>query len=91
MLNLFAITVMRRATSSGNVNNGRKTKKKKNKQVQKQADNDSDSEGGRIAAVEEIMFLMHEEHDGRFGPTVEEKITIVSDDTIPSTLQMVMI
>jgi hypothetical protein len=25
---------------------------------------------------------MHEEHDGRFGPTVEERITVVSDDTI---------
>jgi hypothetical protein len=54
----------------------------KKKQVQKQGDSDSDSEGGRIAAVEEIMFLMHEEHDGRFGPTVEERITTVSDDTI---------
>jgi hypothetical protein len=28
------------------------------------------------------MFLMHEEHDGRFGPTVEERITVVFDDTI---------
>jgi hypothetical protein len=28
------------------------------------------------------MFLMHEEHDGRFGPIVEQRITVVSDDTI---------
>jgi hypothetical protein len=74
MLNLYAITAVRKATSSGNVKNGRKIKK----QVQKQAD----SEGGRIAAAKEIMFLMHEEHDGRIGHTVEERITIVSDDTI---------
>jgi hypothetical protein len=60
----------------------KKDKKKKKKQVQKQADSDSDSEGGRISAVEEIMSLMYEEDDGRFGPTVEERITVVSNDTI---------
>jgi hypothetical protein len=60
----------------------KKDKKKKKKKVQKQADSDSGSAGGRIAAVEEIMLLMHEEHDDRFGPTVEERITVVSDDTI---------
>jgi hypothetical protein len=90
MLNLFAITAMK-GHIKWQCEQWKKDKNKKKKKVQKQADNDSDSEGGRIAAVEEIMFLTHEEHDGRFGPTVEEKITIVSDDTIPSTLQMVMI
>jgi hypothetical protein len=25
---------------------------------------------------------MYKEHDGRFGPTVEERITVVSDNTI---------
>jgi hypothetical protein len=60
----------------------KKDKKKKKKQVQKQGDSDSDSERGRISAVEEIMFLMHKEHDGRFGSTVEKRITVVSDDTI---------
>jgi hypothetical protein len=60
----------------------KKDKKKKKKYVQKQAYSDSDSEGGYISAVEEIMSLMYEEHDGRFGPTVEERITIVSNDTI---------
>jgi hypothetical protein len=73
---------MSRATSSGIVNNGRRTKGKKKKQVQKQADSDSDSEGGRISAVEEILSLMYEEHDGRFGPTIEERITVVFYDTI---------
>jgi hypothetical protein len=73
---------MRRATSSGIVNNGKKDKKEKKKQVQKQTDIDSDSEEGHIVAVEEIMFLMHEEHDGGSSPTVDEKITIVSNDTI---------
>jgi hypothetical protein len=34
------------------------------------------------------MFLMHEEHDGSCGFTVEEMITVVL--MIPSTLQMVM-
>jgi hypothetical protein len=58
----------------------KKDKKKKKKQVKKQDDSDSDSEGGRIPTVEEIMFLMHDEHDGRFGPNFEERITI--DDTI---------
>ena len=28
------------------------------------------------------MSLMHEEHDGSFGSTTEEKITVVSDETI---------
>jgi hypothetical protein len=28
------------------------------------------------------MFLVHEEHDGRFGSTIEERINIVFDDTI---------
>jgi hypothetical protein len=60
----------------------KKDKKKKKKQVQKQAYNDSDSERGRIAAVDEIMFLIHKEHDGRFCPTVEERITVISDDII---------
>jgi hypothetical protein len=60
----------------------KKDKKEKKKQVQKQTDINSDSEGGHIAAVEEIMFLMHEEHNGGFGPTIDEKITVVSDDTI---------
>ena len=59
----------------------KKDKKKKKRQVQRQPDSDSDSEG-RITAVEEIMSLMHEEHDGRFGSTIEERITVVSDDTI---------
>ena len=59
----------------------KKDKKKKKKQVQRQPDSDSDSEG-RITAVEEIMSLMHEEHDGRFCSTIEGRITIVSDDTI---------
>jgi hypothetical protein len=60
----------------------KKNKKKKKKQVQKQGESDSDIEGGRITAVEEIMFLMHEEHVGRIGPTVEEMTTVVPDDTI---------
>jgi hypothetical protein len=28
------------------------------------------------------MFHMHEEHDGRIGHIIEERITVVSDDTI---------
>jgi hypothetical protein len=28
------------------------------------------------------MFLLPEEHDGIFGSTVKERITIVSNDTI---------
>ena len=60
----------------------KKDKKKKKKQVQRQTDSDSDSDGGRIAAVEEITFLMHEEHDCSGGSIVEERITLVCDDTI---------
>uniref|UniRef100_A0ACD5V194 Uncharacterized protein n=1 Tax=Avena sativa TaxID=4498 RepID=A0ACD5V194_AVESA len=59
-----------------------KKDKKKKKKVQEQTDSDSDSEGGRIAAVEDIKFLMHEEHDGSSASTTEERITVVSDDTI---------
>jgi hypothetical protein len=64
------------------VNNGRRTKRKRRSKFRNKPTVISDSEGGRISAVEEIMFLMHKEHDGRFGPTVEERITVVSDDTI---------
>jgi hypothetical protein len=60
----------------------KKDKNKKKKQLQKQDNGDSDSEGCHIAAVGEIMFLMHEVIDGSFGPTTEERITRVSDDTI---------
>jgi hypothetical protein len=73
---------MRRATSSGILNNGRRIKIKRRSKFTNKPTGDNDSEGGRISAVEEIMFLMHEEHDDRFGPTVEERITVVFDDTI---------
>ena len=50
----------------------KKDKKKKKKQDQKQVDSDSDTEGNRVTAVEEdIMLVMHEENEGRFGSTVE--------------------
>jgi hypothetical protein len=54
--------------------------KEKEEASSEASDSDSDSEGGCIAAVEEIMFLMHEERDGRFGPAIEERITVVYDD-----------
>ena len=61
----------------------KKDKKKKKKQDQKQVDSDSNTEGNRVTTVQEdIMLVMHEENEGRFGSTVEERITVVSDETI---------
>jgi hypothetical protein len=59
---LCAISTIRRATSTGIVNNGRKT------------ENHIDSEGNWATMVEEIMFLMREEHDNIIGSTIEERI-----------------
>ena len=72
---------MRRDTRSGNAANGKKSKKKKEAQKQ---DSDSDSDAGRItSAVDEIMIVIDAGNEGNEGfscSTIEQKITVASDD-----------
>jgi len=74
---------MRRDTRSGNAANGKKEKDKKKKEAQKQ-DSDSDGDTDRITSVvDEMMIVIDAENEGNEGcscSTIEQKITVASDD-----------